>query len=182
MAAETLPARLQRWLELDRRYSAQLRQALKPGVLRRLAILLAHSGDSWYLVPALLLWAWLGGAPIQWLVARVLIGIAVLIVIVLLVKRRFKRQRPEGEWGAFYRRTDPHSFPSGHAGRMALLMVLAFGLGQPWLGLALLVWAPLVALARVAMGVHYLSDVTVGAAIGIAVALLLLVAYAFLPG
>jgi membrane-associated phospholipid phosphatase len=33
--------------------------------------------------------------------------------------------------------------------------------------LVLLAWAPLVALARVAMGVHYLSDVLVGLAIGL---------------
>ncbi|MEP7355779.1 MAG: phosphatase PAP2 family protein [Anaerolineales bacterium] len=175
MAAEAPPAtRLDRWLALDRRYSAKLRFAEKPGPLRRLAILLAHSGDSWYLGPALLLAAWLGGQPAQWLVARLLIAIGVLVVIIFLVKRRFKRQRPQGEWGAFYRKTDPHSFPSGHAARMAMLAVLAFGLAPAWLGLVMLVWAPAVSLSRVAMGVHYLSDVIVGAAIGIAVGLILL--------
>ena len=30
-----------------------------------------------------------------------------------------------------------------------------------------MIWAPLVALARVAMGVHYFSDVFVGALVGI---------------
>ena len=37
---------------------------------------------------------------------------------------------------------------------------------------ALELWAPLVALARVAMGVHYVSDVVVGAALGIVVAVI----------
>jgi len=37
---------------------------------------------------------------------------------------------------------------------------------------ALWVWAPLVALARVAMGVHYLSDIVAGAILGVIVALL----------
>jgi membrane-associated phospholipid phosphatase len=37
-----------------------------------------------------------------------------------------------------------------------MLAVLALGIGPVWLGALLLVWAPLVALARVAMGVHYL--------------------------
>jgi undecaprenyl-diphosphatase len=175
----TPPAtRLERWLALDRRYSARMRIAEKPGPVRWLAILLAHSGDSWYLVPAMLLAAWLGGAAVQWLVARLLVGIGVLIVIIFLVKRRFKRARPEGEWGKFYRRTDPHSFPSGHAGRMAMLAVLAFGLGPAWLGWVMLVWAPAVSLARVAMGVHYLSDVVAGAAIGIVVGLILLGVFA----
>jgi undecaprenyl-diphosphatase len=184
MAAQTpAPAtRLERWLALDRRYSAKLRFAEKPGLLRRLAILFAHSGDSWYLGPALLLAAWLGGPATQLLVTRLLIAIGVLVVIVFIIKRRVKRQRPEGEWGALYRRTDPHSFPSGHAGRMAMLAVLAFGLAPAWLGWLMLVWAPLVSLARVAMGVHYLSDVLAGAAIGIVVGLILVLVFSFFPG
>jgi undecaprenyl-diphosphatase len=175
-------SRLGRWLELDERYSTKLRFAEKPGALRWLAILLAHSGDSWYLVPAMLLAAWLGGPAVQWLVSRLLIAVALLIVIIFLVKRRFKRARPEGEWGKFYRRTDPHSFPSGHAGRMAMLAVLAFGLGPAWLGWVMVFWAPAVSLSRVAMGVHYLSDVVAGAAIGIVAGLILLAVFAFFPG
>jgi undecaprenyl-diphosphatase len=42
------------------------------------------------------------------------------------------------------------------------------------------VWAPLVALARVSMGVHYLSDVVAGAILGIIVALLGLQFYQYL--
>jgi undecaprenyl-diphosphatase len=33
------------------------------------------------------------------------------------------------------------------------------------------IWAPLVSIARVAMGVHYLSDILAGAVVGIVVAL-----------
>ena len=65
-----------------------------------------------------------------------------------------------------YRRTDPHSFPSGHAARTILIGVLAIGLGPGWLAIILCIWAPLVALARVAMGLHYLSDVVAGALLG----------------
>jgi len=38
--------------------------------------------------------------------------------------------------------------------------------------LILWIWAPLVALARVAMGVHYVSDVLAGALFGILIALI----------
>jgi undecaprenyl-diphosphatase len=65
-----------------------------------------------------------------------------------------------------YRSTDPHSFPSGHAARAILIGVLAIGLGPGWLAILLGVWAPLVALARVAMGLHYLSDIVAGAVLG----------------
>ena len=43
---------------------------------------------------------------------------------------------------------------------------------MPWLAAVLWVWAPLVALARVALGVHYLSDVIAGAILGVIVALI----------
>ena len=49
---------------------------------------------------------------------------------------------------------------------MVLLAVLALGLGPGWLALMLCIWAPLVALARVTMGVHYLSDILAGFALG----------------
>ncbi|HNO93257.1 MAG TPA: phosphatase PAP2 family protein, partial [Anaerolineales bacterium] len=90
------------------------------------------------------------------------------------------RKRPEGEWGGIYRNTDPHSFPSGHAARAFLIAVLASALAPPWLAIALWVWAPLVALARVAMGVHYLSDIIAGAILGIIVALIGLQFYQYL--
>ena len=94
----------------------------------------------------------------------------------LLVKFSVRRQRPEGDWGGIYRLTDPHSFPSGHAARAAMLAVLGVGLGPPWFGAVLVAWTPLVSLARVAMGVHYISDVVAGILLGLlagAVALLL---------
>jgi hypothetical protein len=50
--------------------------------------------------------------------------------------------------------------------RQHLLAVLGLGLGPAWLGVCLAVWAPLVMLARVAMGVHYLLDVVAGALLG----------------
>jgi len=96
----------------------------------------------------------------------VLLSIIALAVVVLAVKFTIRRRRPEGEWGGLYRKTDPHSFPSGHAARVVLISILAIGLGPWWLALILCLWAPLVALARVAMGVHYLSDILAGFLLG----------------
>jgi membrane-associated phospholipid phosphatase len=48
-----------------------------------------------------------------------------------------------------------------------MLAVVVIGLGPVWLGLLLLTWAPLVGLARVAMGVHYFSDVAFGWLLGL---------------
>src|SRR5215218_9403540 len=66
-----------------------------------------------------------------------------------------------------YQFADPHSFPAGHAARAFLIATIATGLGPSGLAMVLWIWAPLVALARVAMGVHYLSDIVAGALFGI---------------
>ena len=130
------------------------------------SILLAHSGDSWL---------WLLGLGVLWLAGNeywksravsLAIGITLAAVIVLTLKFLVRRKRPEGDWGGIYRSTDPHSFPSGHAARAVMLAVLALGLGPAWLAIVLVLWAPFVSLARVAMGLHYLSDVLAGIVLG----------------
>jgi undecaprenyl-diphosphatase len=161
------PTAWQRLLAADRAWSARLRRAEHPGWLRRVAIFLAHSGDSWFWGVGLLLAWWLGGPAWKHAAPRLLLAIGFTAVVVLAIKRLVKRARPAGEWGALYRRTDPHSFPSGHAARMAMLLVVAIATGPLGLAWLLVLWAPLVALARVAMGVHYLSDIAGGAALGL---------------
>jgi membrane-associated phospholipid phosphatase len=159
-------------LELDARLSAQLRVAEKPGILRNIAAFLAHSGDSWFWAAALiLLWFMSNPAWKQWEVVE-FFGMLGLAGVVLAIKFLVRRERPQGEWGGIYRSTDPHSFPSGHAARAFLIAVLAVALAPAWLAILLCVWAPLVSLARVAMGVHYLSDVVAGAVLGVIVALI----------
>jgi len=154
-------------LAWDARLSARLRVAERPGFLRTVAAVLAHSGDSWFWWAGLLLLWWRGDGFWRPWALTVLICIIAVALVVLVVKFTIRRHRPEGEWGSFYRSTDPHSFPSGHAVRAVLIAVLAIGMGPWWLALILCIWAPLVMLARVAMGVHYLSDVVVGAALGL---------------
>ncbi len=165
---------MRRLLELDARTSAWMRIAERPGPLRTLAAILAHSGDSWFWLLGLgLLW-WLGT---EFWRSRVIVfagGILVTAVIVMLIKFTVRRRRPEGEWGNIYRSTDPHSFPSGHAARAFMLATLAVAAGPPWFGILLCAWAPLVALARVAMGVHYLSDIFAGMAFGLVMGLVVI--------
>lgn len=174
---------MQRLFELDARLSARLRVAEKPGKRRRLAIIFGHSGDSWFWLAGLLLLTCLGGETWRPLAVAMIIGILLTAVLVLIIKFTVRRQRPEGEWGQIYRRTDPHSFPSGHAARALMLALVALGIGPAWLGWVLLIWAPLVGLARVATGLHYVSDVLAGWMLGIVMGMttLQLVA-AFGPG
>lgn len=163
-----------RLLDIDANYSRRLMIADQRGNLRNLAIIFAHSGDSWFWLLALgVVWLFAEG---DWraLALTMVFGIFLTAGVVFLIKFTIRRPRPAGEWGAIYRRTDPHSFPSGHAARATMLVVLAVGLGPFPFGLLLTVWALLVILARVAMGVHYLSDVIAGAALGAATGLITL--------
>jgi undecaprenyl-diphosphatase len=127
---------------------------------------LAHTGDSWF---------WLAGLFLVWFfskgewhnrAAMIIVGIAVEIVIIFTMKFTIRRRRPEGEWGAFYRFTDPHSFPSGHAARAGFLATMAIGLGPVWFMIILIIWAPIMSLARVSMGVHFFVDILAGLVIG----------------
>ncbi len=159
---------LKRILELDAHLTARLRVAERPGILRTMAAFFAHSGDSWFWWAGLLLLSWLGNEFWKKWALTILVAIIILAVIVLVLKFSIRRRRPEGEWGAMYRNTDPHSFPSGHAARAFLIAMLVSGLGPGWLIPVIWAWALLVSLARVMMGVHYVSDIGAGIGIGLA--------------
>ncbi|MCS6908264.1 MAG: phosphatase PAP2 family protein [Anaerolineales bacterium] len=162
--------RLKEW---DQRLSDSLRIDKSQTRLKRFVALLAHSGDSWF---------WLLGLGIISVFFPALrptafqyaTSIFALALLVFAIKLLVKRRRPRGEWGAVYRRTDPHSFPSGHAARAVLLAVLGLGLGPlPW-GLSLAIWAPMASLSRVALGLHYVSDVIAGGILGALIGLVVL--------
>jgi len=154
-------------LEKDADLTKKMRIAENPGLLRTIAAFFAHSGDSWFW--ALFLFTiWLVGNPFwkKWAAVQ-FIALTVMAAFVMTLKFSFNRRRPDGDWGDIYRSTDPHSFPSGHATRAFLLGTMGILLGPAWAAILLVILAPLVALGRVAMGVHYLSDILVGAGLGI---------------
>jgi undecaprenyl-diphosphatase len=156
-------------LETDARLSARLDILNGPRPLRALAALLAHSGDSPVWGVGLLLLLWLGDAFWRRQALADLVGIFVAAAVVFALKFTVRRPRPEGEWGAVYRRLDAHSFPSGHAARMAMLATVAIAFGPPLWAAVMALWAGLVMLARVGLKVHYLSDILGGAVIGVLV-------------
>ena len=167
----------QKFLGLDKELTNKIRISNNTGRLRSLAIIFAHSGDSWFwLIGLVLLWLF-GNSDWKNLAIALVTGVVITAAIVFVLKFTIQRKRPEGEWGNIYRKTDPHSFPSGHAARAVMLAVVVIGMGPTWLAVLLVIWAPLVILARVAMGVHYLSDVLAGALIGIGTGFLALKLY-----
>jgi len=166
---------MKKLISLDASLSARMRFVERNRFTRTVAAIFAHSGDSWFWFVGLGLVWFLGSDYWKARALTMIVGILITAVIVMVIKFTVRRRRPEGEWGGIYRKTDPHSFPSGHAARAALLATLAIGLGPAWLGILLLVWAPLVILSRAAMGVHYLSDVVAGAIIGVIIGVVILI-------
>ncbi len=166
---------LQKLNKLDLDLSARAR--LKPGggIGWWAAVILAHSGDSWLCGSAVGL-VWLltfGKEPLHAFSAILAISIIVQALLVFGLKQWIRRERPTGDWGGIYRSIDPHSFPSGHATRSVMLAVLGLALGPAWLGWLLVIWAPLVCLARVVTGVHYISDILGGIALGLLMGLVM---------
>ncbi|MBN1438083.1 MAG: phosphatase PAP2 family protein [Anaerolineales bacterium] len=155
-------------LLLDARLSTKLTAAQRHAGWRTAFRFLAHSGDSWFMIPVMgVIWL-LGDGMWKWRMLVMFLAVCITALTAVGLKRLIGRSRPAGDWGLIYRSTDPHSFPSGHAARMAMLAILTLALGPWWLSLLFFLWAPLVALARVAMGVHYLSDVAGGTVLGAA--------------
>ncbi|MBI2624254.1 phosphatase PAP2 family protein [Candidatus Parcubacteria bacterium] len=119
----------------------------------------------------------LGGALVlRWRVARsavlnaLMAGLVSRFVFVPVIRFLIPRGRPfmaSIEIVKLFNREDAPSFPSGHA---AFFFGVAFSLwfaNRRW-GWALLAGATLVGLGRIAAGVHYPSDVFVGALVGFA--------------
>lgn len=97
---------------------------------------------------------------------RVLVANLAGAIAATLLKWLFRRRRPGPSFAALYTRLDRMSFPSGHATRVGCMVLLLAPLLPGWATAALILWTVGVAWARVALGVHYLSDALAGLALG----------------
>jgi len=159
---------------LDAAWSAQL--ALPPDAPRwRRAAKIAHLGDGTLVFGGLALVYWGGWQfnkpALQNTVFAILLSIIVTALVVFVIKYTLRRERPRDPTGFVTIQYDKYSFPSGHSARMASLAVAVLFFNLP-LGLALSALAMVVALARALVGLHYLSDVLVGLALGAIMAVL----------
>ena len=135
--------------------------------VRKIASFFAHSGDSWFLLAGLFV-LWLVSKGLTHTYSALFAGaIVIQASFVIALKFLIKRSRPEGNWGSIYRNTDPNSFPSGHAVRVVMLAAMAWGLNLFPLAWILVIWAPLVSIARVSLGVHFLIDIIAGWVLGL---------------
>jgi undecaprenyl-diphosphatase len=161
-----MPEWLDSLLTLDKRLSQFFCQEVRSEPLQRWARWLSHTGDAWlWLVGSALLGIFFPNQRCR----AIFVFVAILVVggLVYLVKALVRRERPQPENGLIYRLTNGHSFPSGHAARGMLLVILAFQMQSSNLAVGLIPWAILISLARVVIGSHYASDVLAGWVIGL---------------
>ncbi len=172
MRGMDIKSELKSMLRRDKEWSAIIRIRNLPRPIRKTSEILSHSGEStWEWIALVAIWL-IGNVFWKEWVVTVAIGLGLLALVQLPIKRLVDRDRPVGLWGRKTRKKDPDSFPSGHASRTFLLAVLATGLGPWWLAVLLWIWAFLVALSRVSMGMHFLSDTVGGLFLAIIVGLL----------
>jgi undecaprenyl-diphosphatase len=131
--------------------------------------LASHSANGYYypLIPALLFL--LDPAKAMLFLITGLIAFAVELPVCTVMKYGIKRNRPFEILGTMYKRSSPpdrYSLPSGHTSA-AFVIAILLSYFYPVLMLPAVIWASLVGLSRIYLGVHYPTDVLAGMAVGI---------------
>ncbi|HAT8499927.1 TPA: phosphatase PAP2 family protein [Vibrio vulnificus] len=138
---------------------------------------ISHSGDG-HLYALIGLAAWLAIPSLgTWFLLCGLLAFIIELPIYWGLKNSFKRRRPE-EYSAylpaFITPSDRYSLPSGHtaAGFVMATITSYFFPELTWFAFS---WAALIGLSRILLGVHFFSDVVIGALLGHACANLALI-------
>lgn len=158
----------------DQRLMQRTNNWRAPRWVRLWMLLATRGGDGWLWYAMGMVILFLGGPErFAAVTAATLAGI-VGSVVFLFLKRKIKRRRPcylEPHCWAKLLPPDQFSFPSGHT-ITAFAVAISLGSFYPGLMPGLLFCAASVALSRILLGMHFLSDVLAGSAIGISLGLL----------
>ena len=160
-----LAARLSRLVTLDKSLSARLTLTEEAELRRTVAVLGAHLGDGplWFVIAIIAFW--LGDEATRHVVLLTAVATSVAGLLTTALKFLTRRGRPREMIGLYSTRYDRYSFPSGHATRVACLATV-FSHRFPCWAVIFYTLALFVALCRVALGIHYISDVLVGLSMG----------------
>lgn len=127
-------------------------------------------GVAWYTLMVLIA-VFGGGLGFRTALLMLVSGLSCTILY-KSVKHALRRPRPCHVFGELHTTVPPldeFSFPSGHTMHACVFTVVATA-GFPWLGFLLVPFTLLIAISRPVLGLHYLSDVLVGALLGCGIA------------
>ena len=156
---------LNRLAALDNSLSGRLTLTEEAGLWRTVAVLGAHLGDGplWFVIAVIAFW--LGDEATRHVVLLTAVATSVAGLLTTALKFLMRRGRPREMTGFYSTRYDRYSFPSGHATRVACL-AMVFSHQFPCWAVVFYASALFVAFCRIALGIHYVSDVLVGLAVG----------------
>lgn len=139
-----------------------------------LILMMSRTGDGYlYLAIGALLWAFEHQYGALFLYTA-LMAYALELPLFIFLKNTFKRARPADlldGFAAHIQPSDKFSLPSGHTAA-AFLMATIVATFYPAFAILAFVWASLIGLSRVLLGVHFPGDVLLGATLGISIALI----------
>jgi undecaprenyl-diphosphatase len=156
---------------------AGLLRLAQQGALVPAARVLTRLGDWWLVLVA-------GGLAAAWLAWRGMVRAALALAVLVIAERAaveqlkllFERARPDPQ--AHLIAVHTLAFPSGHAANamalgLGLALILPLGpRARAWAAAAALLYAFIVGLTRLVLGVHWPSDIVGGWAVGAMLALL----------
>jgi len=157
------------WLEAgDHRLMRRVNRWRAPIWLRLWMIAATRGGDGWLWYGIGFIVAVVGGPQRFHAIGAVVFAVALGIGMFLNIKRSFRRRRPcalEPHCWAKLLPPDQFSFPSGHT-ITAFAVATALGTFYPAMRPGLFFCAASVGASRVVLGMHFLTDVLAGAALG----------------
>lgn len=134
----------------------------------------SKTGDGHlYLAIGLTLWAFDPNDGTLFLYTT-LLAYALELPVYVFLKKSFKRQRPCDFircLNAHIKPSDKFSLPSGHTAA-AFLMASLLAHFYPSVSILVYIWASIIGLSRVLLGVHYPSDIVAGALLGLTISFL----------
>jgi undecaprenyl-diphosphatase len=141
-------------------------------IIRKFFSIISRLGNGvfWYiLMSAMLVLDYPNGiTPFQHMALAAILG----VIIYKILKQNMVRQRPYLKWDDIKHGTAPldlYSFPSGHTLHAVLFTYIAIAY-YPLLAWTLIPFTILIGLSRVILGLHYPTDVIIGAIIGFTIA------------
>lgn len=157
----------------DHRLMRRVHRWRAPRWFRILMILMTRMGDGWLWYSLGLILLVYGGEHRFAAIGAGVSAAAAGILLFRALKRTSRRKRPcevEPHCWASILPPDKYSFPSGHS-ITAFAIAISIGFFYPQLQLCLLFIALLIAASRIILGMHFLSDVLAGSAIGVVLGL-----------